>query len=77
MPTYVYRCENCSTKYDVFHKSIESKEEVFCPVCKSSSWTKLIAAPNIFVYQEASSCACGGENHDSEVGCGKENCCRN
>ncbi|MDQ1266660.1 MAG: Zinc ribbon protein [Bacteroidota bacterium] len=47
MPTFNYKCLDCGTKYEVFHKVKEVKEEVICPQCHSDSEAKLISAPNI------------------------------
>jgi putative FmdB family regulatory protein len=46
MPTYVYKCQDCDTKYDVFHKTIEEKDDAKCPSCNSENSKKLIAATN-------------------------------
>jgi len=46
MPTYVYKCKDCNTKYEVFHKTIEEEAEIKCPVCESENSQKLITAAN-------------------------------
>jgi putative FmdB family regulatory protein len=47
MPTYVYKCSDCETKYEIFHKSSEKSEDIKCPECGSKKSDKLIAAANI------------------------------
>ena len=47
MPTYTYKCNDCGTKYDVFHKTISEAGEVECPSCNSASSKKLMSAANI------------------------------
>ncbi len=47
MPTYAYKCNDCETKYEVFHKAKEVKEDVVCPSCGSQDAKKLITAAGI------------------------------
>ena len=49
MPTYNYKCNECNTKYEIFHKVKENPYDVICPSCNSKSSTKLMAAANIGV----------------------------
>ena len=35
MPVYEYRCELCSKKFDILHKSSLSEEIIMCPSCGS------------------------------------------
>ncbi len=49
MPNYNYRCNECNTKYEIFHKVKENLDDVVCPSCYSKSSTKLITAANIGV----------------------------
>jgi putative FmdB family regulatory protein len=72
MPTYDYRCNNCGTTYDVFHKVREVVEDIICPSCESTRHTRLLSAPNVAVagksgmdFSAAPSCevpggCCGG-----------------
>ncbi|MBX2991056.1 MAG: zinc ribbon domain-containing protein [Bacteroidetes bacterium] len=73
MPIYDYRCKECSTTYDVFHKVREIEEDVVCPACGSTGHIRLLSAPNVstgsstggFNYSDAPSCetpggCCGG-----------------
>jgi putative FmdB family regulatory protein len=63
MPVYDYRCTQCGTTYDVYHKVREVKEDVVCPSCQSREHTKLMSIPGPSVANssasEPSSCACG------------------
>ncbi|MFP4529090.1 MAG: FmdB family zinc ribbon protein [Candidatus Kapaibacterium sp.] len=47
MPIYVYKCLDCETKYEIFHKSSEKSEDIVCPTCGSNESKKLMAASNI------------------------------
>jgi len=49
MPIYDYRCDECGTTYDVFHKVREVAEDVVCPSCGSQRHTRLISAPSFSV----------------------------
>jgi putative FmdB family regulatory protein len=49
MPTYDYRCNDCGSTYDVFHKVREVVEDVVCPSCESARHTRLLSAPNVAV----------------------------
>ena len=62
MPIYDYRCENCGTVYDVYHKVKEVEEDVVCPECESTKHTRLLSAPSIRMgsQQTTPSCAEGG-----------------
>ncbi len=67
MPIYDYRCEECGTVYDVFHKVREVVEDIVCPSCHSPRHVRLISAPQFSMgkstEQAPPSCAdgcCGG-----------------
>lgn len=68
MPTYDYRCNECGSTYDVFHKVREIEEDVVCPTCGSAKHTRLLSAPNVAVgggrtsmdFSSDSSCDTGG-----------------
>ncbi|MFC2131740.1 FmdB family zinc ribbon protein [Bacteroidota bacterium] len=47
MPTFAYKCEECGTKYEIFHKTSEKEEDIICPSCISTNAEKLMSAPNI------------------------------
>jgi len=40
MPIFEYQCQDCNSKYEILHKSASSKEEVFCPDCRSQNSKK-------------------------------------
>ena len=74
MPIYDYRCEECGSTYDVFHKVREVEEDVVCPSCNSTKHIRLLSAPNVsmggssssgYSYSDSGSCdtpggCCGG-----------------
>ncbi len=62
MPIYDYKCEECGTTYDIFHKVREIAEDVVCPSCGSQNHTRLISAPAFSMGEkkEGSSCEDGG-----------------
>lgn len=47
MPTFAYKCNDCNTKYEMFHKVREIEEDVSCPACGSKSFLKRMSAANI------------------------------
>ncbi len=47
MPIYDYRCKDCNTVYDVYHKVKEIVDDIICPSCGSKNYIKLISAPSI------------------------------
>ena len=49
MPTYDYRCNDCGSTYDIFHKVREIEEDIMCPACNSEKHTRLLSAPNVAV----------------------------
>ena len=72
MPVFDYQCEECKTKYDVYHKVREIADDVVCPSCGSRSHKRLISVPGVSVLGhgrdtnlqketcEAGSCGCSG-----------------
>lgn len=71
MPTYEYRCGECSKEYDVFHKVREIEADVVCPVCNSTSHTRMmsVAAVSMNVYSSSSS------SKNTAETCGSGSCC--
>lgn len=67
MPIYDYKCNDCDTKYEVFHKSKELENLVKCPTCESENSRKIISASNFsgfssgksFPLPSSSPCASG------------------
>lgn len=43
MPIYEYKCNKCNKKFEFFHKSISSEEQVTCPDCSSSEIKKMFS----------------------------------
>jgi len=43
MPIFDYRCNACSSTYDVFHKTREATSDVVCPSCGSAEHKKLMS----------------------------------
>jgi putative FmdB family regulatory protein len=54
MPTYSYKCEDCTTKYEVFHKVREIEESVICPECGSEKSKRLMTAAGISGFSSTS-----------------------
>ncbi|MCF8009783.1 MAG: zinc ribbon domain-containing protein [Clostridiales bacterium] len=46
MPSYDYKCKNCGQKFCVI-VSIEDREKVTCPECKSKNVTQIITGCSI------------------------------
>lgn len=44
MPVFDYKCADCGSTYDVYHKRVEVKEDVVCPKCGSLEHKRLISA---------------------------------
>lgn len=53
MPIFDYRCKDCNTVYDVYHKGKEIIEDILCPQCGSRNYVKLVSAPAITIAQSA------------------------
>ncbi len=77
MPIYEYKCSDCNSKFDVYHKSIYHVEDIVCPKCKSINNKKLLSSfsPSISSigfsspsYKPAESNSC------STCGCGTGAC---
>ncbi len=43
MPVYDYRCMDCNSTYDVYHKVREVQEDVVCPSCGSRNHKRLMS----------------------------------
>lgn len=65
MPIYDYRCDECGTTYDVFHKVREVDEDIVCPSCKSAKHTRLLSAPSFNM----------GSQPERRPSCADGNCC--
>jgi putative FmdB family regulatory protein len=64
MPTFDYRCTDCDTTYEVFHKVHEKSEDIVCPKCGSPYHRKQMSAPAVsmtgFAGSNSSSGSFGG-----------------
>ncbi len=73
MPIFEYKCKDCNTVFEVFHKVKENKDDVFCPKCKSKNYVKLISTFSSFGSESdtdfGSSCSSGSCNTDFGGGC--------
>ncbi len=80
MPIFEYQCKECSGKYEIFHKSHTSKEEIACPKCNSTENKKIFSSFSASVRgsysslptQDCSTGMCGvpNENRCSSGMCG-------
>ncbi len=79
MPIYDYKCTECGTLYDIFHKVREVPEDVICPSCKSPKHTRLLSAPNFSMKAQkpglpVRGLVSGGDGQ-SLPPCGDPSCC--
>jgi putative FmdB family regulatory protein len=72
MPTFEYRCTECKKEYEVFHKVKEVESDVACPVCKSTSHTRLMSVAGVSMSSYSSS---PSSRHDSVDSCSSGSCC--
>ncbi len=47
MPIYAYKCKECETKFEIFHKTKEDTELIICPNCQSNDYKKIMSAASI------------------------------
>ncbi len=66
MPVFDYRCDDCGSVYEVFHKVREKTEDVVCPSCGSTHARKQMSAPAVSMGGSTSS----GSNSESFSGGG-------
>ena len=69
MPIFDYQCADCGRTYDVFHKVREVIEDVVCPECGSTKYTRLISAPNVSVGGVSLSRSSRQSSEDFSGGC--------
>lgn len=77
MPIFEYRCDDCSKKFEILHKSSVSAEDIMCPECGSVHNKKLFSAFSPKAGSSSSSdfggCADGacnpGGGHQHSGGC--------
>jgi len=69
MPVFDYRCSDCGTVYDVYHKVKEVAEDVLCPQCGSPKHKKLISATSISMGGSSSGSSHSESSCDAGGGC--------
>ena len=57
MPIYAYKCNDCGTKYEIFHKVREEKENIACPSCRSDSAKRLMSVTSISGFNKSADLA--------------------
>lgn len=65
MPIFEYKCNECENKFEVFHKSSLTLEDVKCPKCNSGNNKKLLSAfsPSMGSSKPANNCSEGACPH--------------
>jgi putative FmdB family regulatory protein len=77
MPVFEYKCSDCGSKYDMFHKSSLKPEEVTCPKCGSVKNKKLFSAfatSNSSETDYSPSCTTGNCTPSYSSGCASGMC---
>jgi putative FmdB family regulatory protein len=69
MPVYDYRCTECNSVYDIFHKGKEIVDDVVCPSCGSSHHKKLMSIPVVSMDSSSSSSGYSGDSSCETGGC--------
>lgn len=74
MPVFEYQCEECKSKFDIYHKSQNSQEEVSCPKCGSANYRKLLSSFSASIqgsssYQFNDACQSGSCGISDSGGC--------
>jgi putative FmdB family regulatory protein len=57
MPIYTYKCEECGTKYEIFHKVREDERAIVCPSCGSIVYKKVMSTTGILSSSPSESAA--------------------
>jgi putative FmdB family regulatory protein len=70
MPVYDYRCTECNSLYDVYHKGREIKEDVICPSCGSTHHKKMMSVPIVTMGSTSSS-----SDFSANPNCESGGCC--
>ncbi len=60
MPIFEYKCNDCGSRYEILHKSLNNLSEIECPSCGSQQSTKLLSAFNASVSNSESANTCSG-----------------
>ena len=81
MPTYRYRCKDCSSRFKV-QATIREMEEgeavkFACPSCRSRSVKKIFSLGNFFgnIFAKEKKCCCEGGSCSSIPKIEKKSCC--
>lgn len=69
MPVFDYRCSDCGTTYDIYHKVKEISEDVVCPHCGSVKHKKLMSAASVSIGGKSDSSSFQGPSCESGGGC--------
>ncbi len=79
MPIYEYRCEKCSKKFDILHKSSLSEEKIMCPACGSLENKKVFStfAAKSSSGDDPGSCGDGSPGMQASGGCRGGSCSHN
>lgn len=80
MPIYEYKCSDCESNYEIFHKSLSNLSEIKCPKCQSVNYSKRLSVVNANVqgspskfFNDMPSCASGNCGINSGA-CGSGMC---
>lgn len=77
MPLFEYKCNECSKKYEVLHKSSVNENEIVCPECNSKNSRKIFSTFSASVSLSGNgseSCASGACSVPSYSGCSNGMC---
>ncbi len=78
MPVYEYKCSECKTKFDIFHKTLNDSDTVSCPKCGSQNNKKLLSTFSANVNSSGGYSSSGYEPAESpscsSCGCGSGSC---
>jgi len=77
MPVFDYRCSDCGTTYDVYHKVKEIAEDVICPHCGSFKHKKLMSAPSFTIGSSSASSSNSAPPCETGEGCCGGSCSLN
>lgn len=69
MPVFDYRCSECGSNYDIYHKAKEIAEDILCPQCGSTKYKKLMSVSSISMGGGISSSRSPEPSCDAGGGC--------